>query len=177
MSRGRGREQGAATVEFVWLTVLLLVPLVYVLLTVFEAQRAAFAATVDFRRSSAAAAAAATAAVNDAGGTSVAFAVSSASQAAGRAFVRAPDLATAQVRAEQAAQVALADHGVTGAVVDVVCLPTPADCLLPGSSVQVVVTVDQPLPLLPTVLGESLGVISVDATHTHAYGTFREDRR
>ncbi len=146
MSRGRRSEQGAATVEFVWLTVLLLVPLVYVLLTVFEAQRAAFA-------------------------------VSSASQAAGRAFVRAPDLATAQVRAEQAAQVALADHGVTGAVVDVVCLPTPADCLLPGSSVQVVVTVDQPLPLLPTVLGESLGVISVDATHTHAYGTFREDRR
>lgn len=146
MSRGRRSEQGAATVEFVWLTVLLLVPLVYVLLTVFEAQRAAFA-------------------------------VSSASQAAGRAFVRAPDLATAQVRADQAAQVALADHGVTGAVVDVVCLPTPADCLLPGSSVQVVVTVDQPLPLLPTVLGESLGVISVDATHTHAYGTFREDRR
>lgn len=146
MSRGRRSEQGAATVEFVWLTVLLLVPLVYVLLTVFEAQRAAFA-------------------------------VSSASQAAGRAFLRAPDLATAQVRADQAAQVALADHGVTGAVVDVVCLPTPADCLLPGSSVQVVVTVDQPLPLLPTVLGESLGVISVDATHTHAYGTFREDRR
>lgn len=146
MSRGRGRDQGAATVEFVWLTVLLLVPLVYVLLTVFEAQRAAFA-------------------------------VSSASQAAGRAFVRAPDLATAQARADQAAQVALADHGVTGAVVDVACLPTPADCLQPGSSVRVVVRVDQPLPLLPTVLGESLGVISVDATHTHAYGTFREERR
>lgn len=146
MSHRQGGERGAATVEFVWLTVLLLVPLVYVLLTVFEAQRAAFA-------------------------------VSSASQAAGRAFVRAPDVATAQVRADQAARVALADHGVTGAVVDVVCLPTPADCLLPGSSVRVVVTVDQPLPLLPTVLGESLGVISVDATHTHAYGTFREGRR
>ena len=139
------RDQGAATVEFVWLTVLLLVPLVYVLLSVFEAQRAAFA-------------------------------VSSASQAAGRAFVRAPDVATAQARADQAVQVALADHGVTGAVVEVVCLPTPADCLRPGSSVRVVVSVDQPLPLLPTVLGDDLGVISVDATHTHAYGTFREGR-
>ncbi len=145
MRSRRRRDGGAATVEFVWLTVLLLVPLVYVLLSVFEAQRAALA-------------------------------VSSASQAAGRAFVRAPDVVTAQARADQAVQVALADHGVTGAVVDIVCLPDPTDCLQPGSSVRVVVSVDQPLPLLPTVLGDTLGVISVDATHTHAYGTYREGR-
>ncbi len=73
MRSRRRRDGGAATVEFVWLTVLLLVPLVYVLLSVFEAQRAAFA-------------------------------VSSASQAAGRAFVRAPDVVTAQARADQAVQ-------------------------------------------------------------------------
>ncbi|GAA1725965.1 hypothetical protein [Aeromicrobium alkaliterrae] len=140
------RERGTATVEFVWLTVLLLVPLVYLLLSVFEAQRAAFA-------------------------------VSSASQAAGHAFVRAPDVATGQARAEQAALVALADHDVTGARVDVECRPTPRDCLQPGSSVRVVVTVEQPLPLLPSVMGENVGVVTVDATHTEAYGTFREGRK
>ncbi len=140
------RERGAATIEFVWLTLLLLVPLVYIMLSVFEAQRAAFS-------------------------------VSSASQAAGRAFVRAPDVATAQARAEQAALVALSDHGVKGARIDIVCRPTPADCLQPGSSVEIVVAVDQPLPLMPTVLGDQLGAVSVDATHVEAYGTYREGVR
>jgi Flp pilus assembly protein TadG len=37
-----GDEQGTATVEFIWLSLLLLVPLVYVLLAVFDTQRAAY---------------------------------------------------------------------------------------------------------------------------------------
>lgn len=40
-----GDEAGNATVEFVYLAVLLMVPLVYVLLTVFQVQRAAYAAS------------------------------------------------------------------------------------------------------------------------------------
>lgn len=36
------REQGSATVEFTWLTLLLLVPLVYVVVAVFETQRTAY---------------------------------------------------------------------------------------------------------------------------------------
>ena len=44
MTRLRG-EGGSALVEFTWLAVLLMVPLVYVLLTVFEVQRAAFGVT------------------------------------------------------------------------------------------------------------------------------------
>jgi hypothetical protein len=45
MSPRRAREQtGSAIVEVTWLTLLLLVPLVYLLLTVFEVQRAAFGA-------------------------------------------------------------------------------------------------------------------------------------
>lgn len=38
-------EKGSAMVEFTWLAVLLMVPLVYVLLVVFQVQRAAFAVT------------------------------------------------------------------------------------------------------------------------------------
>ncbi|MFT4189327.1 MAG: hypothetical protein QM621_12180 [Aeromicrobium sp.] len=139
------REEGAAAVEFVWLTILLLIPLVYALLAVFETQRAAFA-------------------------------VSSASQAAGQAFIRAPDVAAARDRAQRAASVALDDHGVTGARVEVVCRPTPADCLQPGSSVQVLVSVDQELPLLPSVLGDDLGVVPVSADYAQDYGRYREGR-
>lgn len=39
------RDEGAALVEFTWLAVLLMVPLVYVLLSAFEVQRAAFGVT------------------------------------------------------------------------------------------------------------------------------------
>jgi Flp pilus assembly protein TadG len=43
MSRLRAEDQGTAVLEFVFLAVLLLVPLVYVLLAAFEVQRAAYA--------------------------------------------------------------------------------------------------------------------------------------
>jgi hypothetical protein len=45
VSRGEGNEDGNALVEFTYLAVLLMVPLVYVLLTVFYVQRAAFGTT------------------------------------------------------------------------------------------------------------------------------------
>lgn len=35
-------EEGSASIEFVWLALILLVPMMYVLLTAFEVQRAAF---------------------------------------------------------------------------------------------------------------------------------------
>jgi hypothetical protein len=42
---GRHDESGTALVEFVWLGILLLVPLVWIVLSVFEVQRGAFAVT------------------------------------------------------------------------------------------------------------------------------------
>ena len=58
----------------------------------------------------------------------------------------------------------------------IACLPTAADCLSPGSSVRVFVKVTQRLPLTPAVLGENIGAITVDSTHTQPYGTYRADR-
>ncbi|MEO9323152.1 hypothetical protein ABFT23_06645 [Nocardioides sp. C4-1] len=51
MSRPRRArdERGSAIVEFVWLGVLLLVPLVYVVVSTFEVQRGAFATTTAAR--------------------------------------------------------------------------------------------------------------------------------
>ncbi len=47
---GRERsERGSALVEVVWLAILLLVPLIYLVIAVFEVQRSAFAATAASR--------------------------------------------------------------------------------------------------------------------------------
>ena len=134
-------ESGTATVEFVWLTILLLVPFVYVLIAVFDTQRASYA-------------------------------VSAASRSAARAYLMAADPASAEERARIAAQVALGDQGVD-ADVHISCLPSPADCMQPGSSVQVIVRTIQPLPLTPSVLGDQLGGIAVHSTHTESFGTYR----
>lgn len=45
MTSSDGGDQGSATVEFALFSMLLLVPFAYVLLTVFQVQRAAYAAT------------------------------------------------------------------------------------------------------------------------------------
>ena len=44
-TRAAGTDEGSATVEFVLFSLLLLVPFTYVLLTVFQVQRAAYATT------------------------------------------------------------------------------------------------------------------------------------
>ena len=141
----RRADDGSAMVEFVWLTILLLVPLVYILLAVFDTQRASYG-------------------------------VSTASRSAARAFLQSPDVATGEHRARQAARLALDDQGLDAATVRITCLPTPADCLQPGSSVRVVVRTTQPLPLTPSALGSQLGGVTVDSTHTEPYGSFRSER-
>lgn len=140
-------EQGSAIVEFVWLGLLLLLPLVYVLVTAFEVQRASYGA-------------------------------SSASRAAARAFVLAPDQPSAYDRARRAAAVALGDQGLGDkrADVTITCRPEPARCLSPGSVVTVVVAATQPLPLAPEVMGDARPQVTVDSRHSEPYGTFREDR-
>lgn len=45
----RRRDEGSAIVEFVWLAVLLMIPLVYVVLAALSVQRAAFATTAAAR--------------------------------------------------------------------------------------------------------------------------------
>ena len=45
----RRDERGTALVEFVWLAILMLIPLVYVVLAVFETQRTSYAASAAAR--------------------------------------------------------------------------------------------------------------------------------
>jgi len=145
--RRRRDESGTALIEFIWLGLLLLVPLVYIMWSVFDAQRGAFAA-------------------------------SSASRAAGRAFVLAPDQETAKDRAEAAVDIALIDQGVDPDDADVIitCEPRQGQCLTSGSVITVEVVVQQPLPLVPSALGSSAPSVRLTSTHVEPYGTYREDR-
>lgn len=143
-ARIRG-EEGTAIVEFIWLALLLIIPVVYILIAVFTVQRAAYG-------------------------------VSAASRSAARAFLLAPDVQTAYQRANRAAEVALADQGLEGATIVITCVPTPADCLTPGSRVRVVVRMTQSLPLTPTALGDQIAPIVVDSVHVEPFGSFREAR-
>ena len=137
-------ERGSGVVELTWLVILLLVPLLYVVLAVFETQRAAYAVT-------------------------------SASQAAGRAFALAPDAATAETRARAAADLTLTDQGVDIGLsaVETGCRPA---CLQPGSVVEVTVTSAVPLPLVPAIFGGQPPSIRVSSTQLTPLGDFQEAR-
>lgn len=143
----RRGDSGSALVEVTWLTILLLVPLVYLLLSVFEVQRAAYGVTA-------------------------------ASRAASRAFMLAPDEATAHARAVHAAGVAMRDQGLTLSRGDVgiTCEPDPRACLQPGSVVVVSMGLDVALPLVPSFFGDQAPSVRVSAEHRSPYGTFREAR-
>lgn len=145
MSRDRA-ESGTAIVEFVWLAILLLVPLLYVVLAAFDTQRTAYAA-------------------------------SAAARSAGRAFVTAPDQASAYPRAREAARLAFADQSLEGLPeLRISCRPSPRQCLTPGSVVRAEVHSSVRLPLIPAILGSSSPSIRVDSVHEAPYGTFREAR-
>ncbi|HET7326144.1 MAG TPA: hypothetical protein VFJ14_02545 [Nocardioidaceae bacterium] len=146
MTRRRD-DAGTAIVEVTWLTLLLLVPLIYLLLSVFQMQRAAFG-------------------------------VDAATRAAGRAYVLAPDVATAEQRAARAAAVAMADQGIAlGAdALSISCAPTPDACLQPGSVVTVTLDAQVRLPLVPDLFGDFEPTARVSGEHQVPYGTFREAR-
>jgi Flp pilus assembly protein TadG len=143
----RRDESGTALVEVTWLAILLLVPLLYVLLAVFEVQRAAFAVSAATR----------------AAGRAYTLAPSEA-DAAGRA------LAAAQVALQDQGLT------ITAASLDTTCEPVPADCLSSGSVIRVRIAYPVSLPLMPDALGGNTPSVRVEAEQAVPYGTFREDR-
>jgi len=145
-ARQRVDEDGTAIVEFVWLAILLLVPLLYVVLTVFEVQRSAYASSAAARSASRA------------------F-IGSPSQ--GDAY----DRALVAARLAFADQGIEAPFELT-----IRCRPRPEQCLTPGSVVTAEVRTDARLPLVPDVFTGQAPSIAVSARHQSPYGTFRAER-
>jgi hypothetical protein len=145
---GTRDEDGSAIVEFVWLGWLLLIPLVYLIVTFFELQQSSYGVT-------------------------------QAARSAGRAYILSPDRQTAERRAFEAAQVALRDQGLElrPGELTIVCKPTPDSCLRSNSSVDVRIGLRVPLPLAPAFGGSPAASVSVAASHTEPFGTYREARQ
>jgi hypothetical protein len=144
----RAAERGSALVEVTWLGLVLMVPLVYVVVTLMIVQQAAFGVT---------------SAVRAAGRAFVLSAdVTTARQ---RAY------AAARVAMRDQGLELNPDTLV------ITCRPTPASCLRPGSTVHVSIRLQVGLPLMPTAIGRPAASIGVSASHTEPYGTYREAAR
>jgi Flp pilus assembly protein TadG len=140
-------DAGTALVEVTWLSILLLVPLLYVVLAVFEVQRAAFAVNAATR----------------AAGRAYTLAPTE-------------EEAQARARAAAQVAMADQGLGVEAPGLYLTCRPDPGDCLTPGSVIRVRMTYQVPLPLMPDALGGDRPSVRVEAEHAVPYGTFREDR-
>ena len=143
----RRDERGTALVEATWLALLLLVPLVYTLVAVFDVQRASYGVS---------------------GAARAAARAYSLAPDEGSAPARARAAATVALRDQRldADQVELS----------VRCRPAPGNCLAPGSVIRVELSHQVRLPLAPDALGGNAPSFRVAASSTVAYGTYREDR-
>lgn len=151
MTRGRLRrlrrrdERATATIELTWLGILLLVPLLWIVLSVFEVQRGAFGVSAAAR----------------AAGRAYALAPDDASgEARARAVAR-------QALADQG----LPDAPLR---VSVTCTPYPHDCHSGTSVITVRVESSVELPLLPDALGGGSPRFALSATHTVPIGQYQE---
>lgn len=136
-------DEGSALVEFVTLGVLVLLPVVYLVVTLGRIQAASFA--------------------TDGG-----------ARAAARAFVAAPDEATASASAGAAVRLALLDQGFRAGpdAVAVECSERP--CLTPGGRVVVRVSVDVVLPGVPAALDAVVPThVTIRSTQVATVDAFR----
>lgn len=143
----RRSERGSALVEVTWLTILLLVPLVYVVLSVFEVQRAAYAVTAATRAAGRA------------------FVLAPDTETAHTRAVHAADVALRDQ-----------DLDLPAHALAVACEPAPTACLQPGSVAVVSLEMQVALPLMPDVFGGQAPSVRVSSMHRSPYGTFREAR-
>ncbi len=147
MSRPARSQRGTALVEVTWLSILLLVPLLYVVLSAFEVQRAAFAVDAATR----------------AAGRAYTLAPSQ-------------DVAAGRARAAAEVAMGDQGLDAGAGTISLTCDPDPAACLSPGSVVRVRMVYQVDLPLMPDALGGDTPSIRVAADHLVPYGTFRETR-
>jgi Flp pilus assembly protein TadG len=144
MSRRRG-QRGSALVEFSWLGILLIVPVVWVVLSIFEVQRGAFAVSAAAR----------------AAGRAYALADSD----------RLGEARARQVARQALADQGL---GTAPLRLSVSCTPHPHACHTGTSVITVRVTTRVDLPWLPASFGLGRPVFALDSAHTVPIGQYQE---
>ncbi len=141
----RGDQRGSALVEVCWLGILLILPMLWIVMSVFEVQRGAFGVSAAAR----AAARAYALAPDDSSG-----------------LVRARDAARLALDDQGV-------HGVAPDVV-VTCAPYPGACHQGTSVITVSVHSRVVLPLMPSALGGNRPSFALDASQTVPIGQFQE---
>lgn len=146
MRRPRRRDdRGSALVELTWLSIILLVPLIWIVVSVFEVQRGAFATSAAAR----------------AAGRAYALAPDDAT---GEARARA---AVAQVLADQGVEGQQAE-------VEFSCRAPGDNCHVGTAVITVRVDSGVDLPFSPEILGRQAVSFSLDASHTVPIGQYVE---
>jgi Flp pilus assembly protein TadG len=138
-------ESGSALVEFSWLAIILIVPLIWVVISVFEVQQGAFATSAAAR----------------AAGRAYALAPDDAT---GEARARA---AVEQVLADQGTP-------GQRARVHVSCEAPGGNCHVGTSVITVTVDSGVDLPFFPAIFGRGAASFSLDASHTVPIGQYVE---
>jgi Flp pilus assembly protein TadG len=141
----RHEERGSALMEVAWLGILLVLPVLWIVMSVFEVQRGAFAVSAAARS----AARAYALAPDD-----------------GTGLVRARAAARVALD-DQGVRDAVA-------VVRVTCTPYPGDCHQGTSVITVSVHSRVVLPLMPSALGGNRPSFALDASQTVPIGQFQE---
>jgi hypothetical protein len=142
-----GDETGSAVVEVCWLGILLVLPVLWIVMSVFQVQRGAFA---------------------------VSAAARSAARAYALAPDDALGLVRARTAARLALE-DQGVRGAAPAI-RITCTPYPGDCHQGTSMITVSVHSRVVLPLMPSVLGGNRPSFSLDATQTVPIGQFQEVR-
>ena len=141
----RRDDTGSALVELSWLAIILLVPLVWIVISVFEVQQGAFATSAAAR----------------AAGRAYALAPDDRT---GEERARA---AVAQVLADQGTP-------GQEARVEITCESPASSCHVGTAVITVRVDSGVELPLFPTILGDGAATFSLDASHTVPIGQYVE---
>lgn len=145
MTRRRRDDQGSALVEFSWLAIILLVPLIWIIVSVFEVQQGAFATSAAAR----------------AAGRAYALAPDDATgEARARAVVE-------QVLADQGTP------GQRARVV-ITCDAPGDNCHVGTSVITVRIDSGVDLPFFPAIVGKGAASFSLDASHTVPIGQYVE---
>ena len=138
-------ERGSAIVELVWLGILLLVPLLWIVVSVFQVQSGAFAVSSAARSA----------------GRAFALAPDDISGQ------RAAEAAARQSLRDQGIDEVPVDVAVT-------CTPYPTSCHSGTSVVTVVIGTRVDLPFLPDLLGAGEPSFALDAAHSVPVGRYQE---
>ena len=141
----RRDDRGSALVELVWLGILLLVPLLWIVLSVSQVQQGAFGVSAAAR----------------AAGRAYALAPDDASGQ------RAAEEVARRALADQGLEDAPLKVTVT-------CTPYPRACHSGTSVITVRISSSVELPLLPEMLGGGQPRFALDATHTVPIGRYQE---